>query len=227
MIGLGGRTATVVAIAVGTLFAGFLVASNQLAASVPKVTCPVAAPVGQLVTSSSPAQLVQSSPTNYNFSDMPRPTGPFITNPAGAIVDGVSYDCVLTNGTFTVAQPLKGRVLVTGRAVLYIPKTGRIQFGAADSLTIAKGARLSLYSDSTADAVFGKIFNESGDAANFTYFGLEPTENSQVSFKVAPRFCGGIFAPHQKLVLVGNRSEDKDVVGSIVAREVALLETAE
>ena len=158
-----------------------------------------------------------------HFPMLARPSGPFISNPAGGTIDGVNYRYILDNGSYTVTSALQGSVMVTGKAILYVPKTGTINFNSRDVIKIAKGASLTFCNDSGADAVFGDFSNDNKQATNFLYYALAGADGCKTTFHVGNEFYGALYAPHQDLILVGNSDRHNDFYGSVVGNTVTLL----
>ena len=151
------------------------------------------------------------------------PHGPLVVAPGGGIVNGITYGHILGSGRYTVTDTLKGNVLVAGKALLYIPRNGRIQFSNGDVIRIAKGASLTLCNNSNADATFGSFCNDNNLASRFLYYGLTGTTGSKATFRVDKEFYGALYAPEQNLVLLGSSEHNNDFYGSVVGNTVTLL----
>lgn len=139
----------------------------------------------------------------------------------GVTTNLVSYDYVLGDGDFKIASPLKfkGKVLVTGKARLYVAPDSEISFSGSDGIELLPGASLEIYNASPVATMGGQgVLNSTGVARNLTYFGL-PT-NTKLSVLGNANFVGAIYAPNTAVVLGGGGSEIKDYSGAIVARSV-------
>ena len=156
--------------------------------------------------------------------DVATPPGlPYTRAPAGStVIGGITYTYVLGNGNYEMYGTLRGSIYVTGDAVLYVPASGRIQFGSEDRITIAPGGKLRLYNASTTDAVMKDMVNDSGDTSRLIYYGLPTTAGSKCTFTGTGQFCGQVIAPNQDMVLSGGSAVDQDFVGSIVANNVTM-----
>lgn len=155
------------------------------------------------------------------------PRGPFVSDPAGGTVNGVSYSHIFGRGCYTVTGTLRGNVLVTGAAILYIPTNGLVKFDSQDVIRIAKGARLTVCNDSRANAVFGRFSNENNHASNFLYYGLAGATGSKAVFRVGAKFYGALYAPDQDLVFIGSQERHNDFYGSVTGNTVTLLTSKE
>ncbi|HKI69572.1 MAG TPA: hypothetical protein VKA67_08290 [Verrucomicrobiae bacterium] len=160
---------------------------------------------------------------NQDFPMLAAPRGPFVIDPAGGTINGVRYSHILGRGCYTVTGTLKGSLLVTGEAILYIPTNGLVKFDHQDVIKIAKGARLTFCNDSCADALFGRFSNDNKLATGFFYYGLAGTAGSKATFHVEKKFYGALYAPNQNLVLVGNPDRQNDFYGSVMGNTVTLL----
>lgn len=148
--------------------------------------------------------------------------------PPGGVINGVTYRFILASGTYQLppGTTLSGDVLVVGDATLYVPQDGRIQFAGGDTITISSslGATLKLYNASGTDAVFSTISNDSGMAAQFTYYGLPTTAGTKATFVTggATAFAGTIYAPNQNIVVNGPGGGNHDFIGAITANSVTM-----
>lgn len=123
-----------------------------------------------------------------------------------------------------LSDKVEGNILVTGRAVLYIPKGSRIAFAKQDVLRIMKGASLRFYDGSGTDATFdGTLNNENYKASAFVYLGLASAAGSSATFAVPDRFYGAIYAPDEKVVIIGNRSHQSDFYGAVKASDISVV----
>jgi hypothetical protein len=133
----------------------------------------------------------------------------------------VIYDYVLETGDYKIASPLsfKGKILVTGKARIYIAADSSVSLGGTDSLEIAEGGSLEIYNASPTATLGGQgLMNSTGAAKNLTYFGL-PT-NTKISMTGNANFIGAIYAPNAAVTLGGGGSDVKDFSGAIVAKSV-------
>jgi hypothetical protein len=111
-------------------------------------------------------------------------------------------------------------ILVLGNAKIYMPSDGKWDFADADVTKIPKGSSLEIYDAANNDAGFAGVTNDSGLAANFTYYGLS-TADKKLSLSGSGQFAGGIYAPYKNVVLTGSSSSlPRDFIGALVAKTV-------
>ena len=194
--------------------------------------------VGDVAFQSNPANQghiqsgYYSNDLNITIPDVAAPTGyaSFPTPTASQMnqtVGDVLYAYVLGTGNYQLpaGTTLKGKVLIQGDAVLYIPSTGRIQFGSGDVINIdAANASLKMYNASTKDVVMKDVSNSSAIPSKFTYYGLPSTAGSKLTMtgSGAYAFAGLINAPNQDMVLTGSNGGNQDFVGAIIANNFTM-----
>lgn len=151
------------------------------------------------------------------------PPGPYYLPIKGNyLINGVTYDYVLSSGKYVMGTVGLGicRIYVAGDAILYV--TGSINMTGGDVIRIAPtGASLRIYMGGATASVGGNgIINESGNAANFYYFGL--AANTSLSFAGNASFTGCIYAPNADFTLGGGGNDTYDFVGASVTRTVKM-----
>ena len=105
------------------------------------------------------------------------------------------------------------KLLVTGKARLYVK--GNVSFTASASIEIAPGASLELYVGGPNAELGGKgVMNTSGNALNFTYYGLASNTSLKMSGNGA--FAGSLYAPQAHLQLGGGGNNKLDFIGGAV-----------
>ena len=188
--------------------------------------------VGDAAFQSNPANAGKLQPgyylndLNQSIPDAVPPAGwslftTLTSNPQ--TINGVSYTYVLTSGSYQLSggATLKGKILVKGDVTIYVPTTGRIQFGSGDviSLDASLSGSLKLFNASTTDVVMKDVSNDSGIATRFTYTGLPTTAGSKVTLTGSGNyaFAGMLYAPNQKVVMTGSSGGNQDFVGAITA----------
>ncbi len=141
---------------------------------------------------------------------LPDPVVPFTPSspPSSGTVDGVYYDYVFGNGTYTMAT-LDKQAVVTGNALVNV--TGVINSG---NLVIKTNAILQLFCGAPT-AVFNAIQNDSKNASAFQFIGL-PT---QTSLSFSKDLIGAVYAPYSHLTLLGANT----VYGCLVMNSFDLL----
>jgi hypothetical protein len=137
--------------------------------------------------------------------------------------NGVTYDYVVYNDNYKLPAGTvihNKSILVLGKAKIYMPPDGKWDFADSDVTKIPKGSSLEIYDAATSDAGFAGVTNDSGMAANFTYFGLATTDKN-LSLSGSGQFAGGIYAPYKNVILTGSSSSlPRDFVGALVAKSV-------
>jgi len=146
--------------------------------------------------------------------------------------DGVTYAYVLgsagtiTNYQLPAGTTLQGNVLIRGNVTLYIPASGRIQFGSGDTINIGSSndATFKMYNASTTDVVMKDVSNDSGIPSRFTYYGLPSTAGTKFTMTGSGllAFAGLINAPNQDIRLTGASSGNQDFVGAIIANDFSV-----
>jgi hypothetical protein len=136
----------------------------------------------------------------------------------GTLID---YDYILTDGNWMISAPLKfgGKVLVTGNAVLYV--TSVVAFSGNDFIRIEEGASLKLYVSCETASIGGKgVQNETGNAVNFSYFGLP--SNTILNYGGNGTLVGTIYAPQADFELGGGGSGVNDFAGASVSNSIKM-----
>jgi len=155
--------------------------------------------------------------TDLNVS-YPSVAAPFTTGtmPTGGMVGTNTYTHILGNDKYVLSS-LGGKVIVTGKATLYV--TGDINFGFGDSLEIAAGGSLTIYA-AGANTEFNSVVNPNSSATSLSYFGLPSNTRIRVSGNAA--LTAAIYAPSADFIMNGSA----DVYGSIVANSATLVGNA-
>jgi hypothetical protein len=159
--------------------------------------------------------------------DFPDRLAPFTVGlpPMGDTVDGTNYLYVLSGmnaeysmGSLSLSGNGSGNsLLVRGDVTLYV--AGNVSISGSAGIVIEEGARLRLYVAGASTSVGGHgVINTSGNAANFSYYGL-PT-NTSVSFSGSGNFVGTIYAPAAALRLGGGGNTTYNFVGATVSKTV-------
>jgi hypothetical protein len=168
---------------------------------------------------------------NVEIPDVPNPPGlgmwPYAL-PVNLTTNGITYDYVLTTGSYRLpaGTTLSGKILVLGQVDLYIPPTGRIQFGSEDMISIPVSANSSftMYNASTKDVVMKDVSNDSLIPSRFTYYGMPSTAGTKMTLtgSGANAYAGVIYAPNQKMVLTGSNGGNQDFFGSVTVDEFTM-----
>jgi hypothetical protein len=130
----------------------------------------------------------------------------------------VKYDYVLDDGNYQLSS-FSGTVLIRGNATLYV--TDSVNFTGQDSITINQNASLKLYVGAKDANLGGQgIWNASGNATNFYYYGLP--SNQTISMSGNASFTGVIYAPQANLALNGGGKDYTDFIGASVTKTATL-----
>jgi hypothetical protein len=146
--------------------------------------------------------------------------GPTVGVPAaGGVVGGVTYQYILTSGTWQVGQ-LTGSVLVTGDATLIVNNS--VDVGGSDSIIIDPKASLKLYTyGSTIKFGGAGVQNLTQDAAKFEVYGGTATTSVHLHGSVS--FTGVIYAPSAEIKMGGGGSAGVNFVGAAVGKSITLV----
>jgi hypothetical protein len=169
--------------------------------------------------------------TNIAFSDVALPSvfssSTSFPGPVSGKVNGTNYTYVLAGSSYSLTTlTLSGAqaMLVNGNAVLsvsgdihlrrssyiYLAPGASLQLygGAGISISgssyiyIAPGASLQLYGGGASTTISGVgVINATGNAANFSYYGL--TNNTTLSYSGSSAFIGTVYAPEASFTLSG------------------------
>lgn len=155
---------------------------------------------------------------NVSFPDSILPNGAAIwPPPVLGIVNGTNYFYVLGNGNYSILNFILDsgkKAMITGKAVLYVRDTFAIS--GQSQLIIAPGGSLDLYVEKVTTISGGGVLNATGNAANFSYYGMK--QNYQVNISGDAAFVGVIYAPYAKLDLTGTSA----FLGAAVSNEIIL-----
>ena len=162
-----------------------------------------------------------SNDMNVSFPDVSAPfTGGYST-PAAGTVDGTRYTYVLGAGNYGMSSlSMSGRnsLIVTGQAVLYV--TGDFSMSGNSQIIIQTNASLKIYVAGSSGSIGGNgVANQTGSAANFSYWGLP--SNTSVSYSGNAAFMGTLYAPQAALTLGGGGRDTIDFIGASVSSTVS------
>jgi hypothetical protein len=158
---------------------------------------------------------------NVSFPDVEEPFVSALPPVGGTDASGNVYTYILGDGDWQISSPLKfdGQVLVTGNAVLYV--TSAMNFGSGEFIKIQPGASLKLYVSAANVSIGGKgVLNETGDAANFAYYGLP--SNKKLTLSGNSALVGTIYAPQADFTLGGGGTTVYDFVGASITKNVTM-----
>jgi hypothetical protein len=148
---------------------------------------------------------------NVDFPDVQPPFSTAVP-PIGGKANGKDYTYLLSDGNYMVnSGTLKGTILVTGVAVLYVTEGAMVNFALSDSITITANASLKLYVASPS-VTLPNVIN-GGLANQFEYFGLP--SNIRMTQQIEGAFVGSIYAPHAELTInVGGAGGRGNFIGA-------------
>ena len=164
---------------------------------------------------------------NVAFPDVIMPTTSWLPATSGNYtVNGNSYKYVfLTDGDYTISS-LSGSIYVGTNAHVRLKITGSVNLtGSNDQIRIdsspTTSGSLEIFMVGDSFSIKGQgIVNMSGNAANFTYFGLP--SNTSVTFGGNATFTGAIYAPEAAFTLGGGGSNTIDFIGASVTKSVKM-----
>jgi hypothetical protein len=129
-----------------------------------------------------------------------------------------TYDYILYDGDYYLANAAIGQTLVLGHARLVLPYG--INMGVGDSLTIFRTGSLQMYVDKNSHVGGSGIQNQSGFVINCEIF----CTANVTSFDLFPngQFTGVLVAPEAAVTLLGYGGQGQDFIGALVANSVML-----
>lgn len=136
-------------------------------------------------------------------------------------INGKSYKYVITtSGDYWIANA-SGSVYIASNVNARVVLTGDFKLTGNNEVRIAGNSSLRLYMHGSTFAIAGNgVANESGNAANFSYYGLP--SNTKVSFGGNASFTGTIYAPNADFSLGGGGNDTYDFVGASVTKTVQM-----
>jgi hypothetical protein len=136
-------------------------------------------------------------------------------------VHGVTYKYVLNNAAAWKLSNLDGSVYVNSPdVILYVTDSVNLA-NTADQIRIASAGSLSFYVGAPSVKIAGKvIINDSGQAKNFSYYGL-PT-NTEFALGANAAFTGTVYAPSAVFSLGGGGKNVYDFAGACVVKSVVM-----
>jgi len=134
--------------------------------------------------------------------------------PGNYKINGTTYKYVLNNSSPWTLKTLANSVYVSGKdTILYVQDD--IAIGSRMEIRIAPGASLKVYMAGAKASISGSgVINETGQAKNFSYFGL-PT-NTYLDMGANASFVGTIYAPQAAYSLGGGGRNTYDFVGASI-----------
>lgn len=139
----------------------------------------------------------------------------------GIVVGGTSYKYILEDGMdyrlSTLVLNSSDKVLVRGKARLLVDQD--VSISGSAFIQINTSASLELYVKKSDVSISGSaILNQSGNAANFSLWGLPGLTDIKLSG--GGSLIGTIYAPQAKLSMSGGGSDELDFIGAGVVNEV-------
>jgi hypothetical protein len=162
-----------------------------------------------------------SDDMNVDFVDI---TLPFNSGnyPNSGTVNGENYEYVMGDGNFELngfSLSGKKKIAITGNATLLV--TDNISMAGQAAIEIKPGGSLTLYMTGSSARFSGQgIVNETGNALNFSYYGLP--SNTSISMSGNAGFIGTIYAPDAAFTLGGGGSDTQDFIGATVTDSVKM-----
>jgi hypothetical protein len=160
---------------------------------------------------------------NFYFPDVTLPSATWYSPPAGATINGVTYDHVfLTSGNYKVLDFDKIYIGTNANVRIWLYANDFKMSGNDAVIRIASvGANLKIYMTGASFSMEGQgVANESGRAENFSYYGLP--SNTSVNFNGNAAFTGAIYAPQAAFSLGGGDSGTYDFIGASVTKSLLL-----
>jgi hypothetical protein len=147
----------------------------------------------------------RSDDLNLNFDDAPLPPSGSYVTPTSGMNNGTNYTYLLGSDKYRLSTLLMSgndAVCVTGNAVLHV--TGKIDYTGITHIRIKPGGSLTLYANGDTKLSGLGVINETGNARNFTYYGLNGNAKLELSGSGVPvEFIGTVYAPYADLNFSG------------------------
>jgi hypothetical protein len=130
---------------------------------------------------------------------------PFLPmTPVPGKVGSTNFNYLLDSGSYQLSTlTLSGgqAMYVRGNAVLY--SVGNITVSGSGYIYLAPDASLQLYGGGSSSVISGGgVVNGTGNAANFSYYGL--TNNTTLNYSGTAAFIGTVYAPQANFTLSGS-----------------------
>lgn len=150
------------------------------------------------------------------------PTGTSWTGiPTSGLIDGVVYDKILGTEDYfltTIGGSGTHKIYVSGNARLWV--TSSINMSGSDVIRLAAGASLKLYMSGTIAKIGGLgAVVESGNAADFHYFGL--AGNVSFEWTASGPVTAAVYAPVANFIL-GGGTNTYDFIGASITKSLIL-----
>ncbi len=161
--------------------------------------------------------------TGYSYSydtySYPTYTYNYAAYTTNAVYSTNHYDRVLNSGDYYSSSSPAGSTVVLGSARLVL-SAGLLQ-ASADSITIANGASLIIYSGGTLCAIAGhSIINQAAHAQNVILYCTTTVTN--LTFNGDGEFTGVVIAPQANVWLNGAGQANTDFEGVLMANSISL-----
>lgn len=158
---------------------------------------------------------------NVAFPDVVLPFTSGLT-PLSGVLGGITYKYLLTTGDYAMENldlTSSQTLYVHGHVRLHV--TGQIDIKGSAKIKVGPASSLKIYMGGSSAVIGGNgVANETGNAANFAYFGLP--SNTFLKFAGNGEFTGIIYAPNADFDLKGGGSGTQDFIGASVSRTVTM-----
>jgi hypothetical protein len=144
-----------------------------------------------------------------------------LTSPDNQVINGVTYQYAFLNSGDYVVSTLSGNTYVGTNAQVRLKiqsssTPGNIRIAGTD----AQSGSLKIYMLGGSFSMSGQATVDSGNAMNFSYFGLP--SNTSLSFSGNTALTGTIYAPSALLTISGGGSTTYDLVGSCIVNAIRI-----
>ncbi len=165
---------------------------------------------------------------NVSFPPVPVPFSSGSFTPAAGAVNGTNYALVLGDGKYLSSGNVKftgaDTVLINGKATWWCQNG--IDLGGKGAIVIAPGASLRLFvgknsgSGTDASLTGNGVMNCTGNATNFSYFGL--TSNTSMKMSGNSAIVAAIYAPSASVAMNGGGNNIVDFSGAGIFANIVM-----
>lgn len=142
--------------------------------------------------------------------------------PTSQTINGITYDRVITSGSYEVTS-LAGKIYIPTNAQVILYVTGNVSLTGGDQINISeKNASLTIYMGGSSFSITGNggINNLSKNALTFSLYGLE--SNTSINLAGNAALSGTIYAPQADFSLGGGGNNTYDFVGASISKTVTM-----
>jgi hypothetical protein len=161
---------------------------------------------------------------NIFYRPVPLPASTWYIVPfynSGTTIDGATYNYVITSSGDYFINDLSKPLHVAGNARLLVLSKIALT-GATARIGIAPGSSLQLFVYCPSAVIGGAgVVNSTGNALNFSYYGLP--SNTNLTYSADAGFTGTIIAPHAAFNLGSTNGNTNHFIGASVTKSLKMV----